>query len=765
MSDRTRKIVTRGMGRLAPLAAAALLAACGGGAPAPAAPAPAAVTDTGQAAPSVPVVRTDTGQAQVPAPLVYGVNLDTVHAGRFDQGKMWTFEFPPTQYFTETYGFRPDSSWFARARLGALRIPSCSASFVSPNGLVMTNHHCAREFVTQVQKDGEDLLDNGFVATNLADEREVTNFHADQLIEIVDVTDRVNAQLDTVPLDKRFQARKDLLDSIQTSMEAERGGEDAGITVEMVSLYDGARTSAYVFRRYTHAKLVMVPEVQIGFFGGDPDNFTYPRYNLDFSFFRLYDDDGNPVKSDHYFKVDTTGLHQGEPIFIVGNPGSTSRLQTVAQLEFRRDISDRYLRDLLRSRMKVLSDYMESHPEESKAIDLENHYFELSNSEKAYAGQVRGLEDPIILARRQDTQNKLQKAIDADPKLKAQYGDVIQKIADIEKEKRAVKDETAAFVGFGNPFLDASTILRAFWATQVIIMRQNGASADDLKGMEAGLDSVPQLPEGLDAALLAARLQDMVDHLGRGNPAVRRVLQGRTPRAAAQAIVSGSVLSDSAKAVDMVQKGTLSLQDPAVQAMIGMLDPFIRYNNTFADAQQRESSLAAELGRARFQVYGTAVPPDATFSLRIADGVVKGYDYNGTEAPWHTTFYGMYDRHFSFQGRKEWALPPRWATPPAGLDLATSLDFVSTADIIGGNSGSPVLDQNLDVVGLVFDGNIESLPGDYIYLPQTNRSVAVDIRAILEALDDVYDLDRLVLELKTGRLVPTEAAADRVGGR
>jgi hypothetical protein len=214
----------------------------------------------------------------------------------------------------------------------------------------------------------------------------------------------------------------------------------------------------------------------------------------------------------------------------------------------------------------------------------------------------------------------------------------------------------------------------------------------------------------------------------------------------------------------MVRSGNLSLQDPAVQAMIAMLDPFIRYNNTYADAQQRESALAAELGRARFQVYGTDVPPDATFSLRIADGVVKGYDYNGTEAPWHTTFYGMYDRHFSFQGRKEWTLPPRWATPPSGLDLSTSLDFVSTADIIGGNSGSPVLDQNLDVVGLVFDGNIESLPGDYIYLPESNRSVAVDIRAILEALDDVYDMDRLVLELETGRLVPTEAAADR-GGR
>jgi hypothetical protein len=191
------------------------------------------------------------------------------------------------------------------------------------------------------------------------------------------------------------------------------------------------------------------------------------------------------------------------------------------------------------------------------------------------------------------------------------------------------------------------------------------------------------------------------------------------------------------------------------------LPQFIQFQQVVASLFPEEEEIAAELGRARFEVYGTDVPPDATFSLRIADGVVKGYGYNGTEAPWHTTFYGFYDRHFSFPGREEWALPPRWATPPAGLDLSTPLDFVSTADIIGGNSGSPVLDRELEVVGLVFDGNIESLPGDYIYLPELNRSVAVDIRGILAALDHVYDMDRLVLELTTGRLAATEAEADR----
>jgi hypothetical protein len=263
------------------------------------------------------------------------------------------------------------------------------------------------------------------------------------------------------------------------------------------------------------------------------------------------------------------------------------------------------------------------------------------------------------------------------------------------------------------------------------------------------------------AALLAARIADLERHLGGEHPAVRAVLGGRSPDAAAQAIIAGSALADSAEATQLAEGGTLSPQDPAVQAMIAMLEPFVQYNNTLAGAGDQEDAIAAELGRARLEVYGTDMPPDATFSLRIADGAVRGYDYNGTRAPWHTTFYGLYDRHFSHGGEEDWALPERWMGPPPGLDLSTPLNFVSTADIIGGNSGSPVLDEELEVVGVVFDGNIESLPGDYIYLPELNRSVAVDIRAVLAALDHVYDMDRLVLELRSGRLVETEAAADQ----
>ena len=743
-----------------------LVSACGGSAPLPPPPIPSANQPAETATDTSPrpdigdmeIVQMDAPEAQTP--FVFGVDLDTVQAGALDQGKMWTFEFPPADYIEATYGFRPDEAWFERARLGALRIPNCSASFVSPNGLVMTNHHCAREFVSQVSGEGESLLDDGFVATDLADERPVEDFEADQLVDIVDVTEEVNLVLDPMESAARAEAREDLLEGIRERILEEWGGEDGGHEVEMISLYNGGRTSAYVFRRYTQVKLVMAPEVQIGFFGGDPDNFTYPRYNLDFSFFRVYDDDGNPLQSDNHFRFDTDGLEQGEPIFIVGNPGSTHRLQTVAELEYRRDVGDRYLLDMFRSRMQVLEAYIDANPEVSEELDLRNQYFSLSNSEKAYEGQIRGLEDPIIIARRMDTESDFQTALEADPELDSRYGALIERMASLQDIKRDGAAVTGAFSAFGNPFIDGSTIIRGFFALQVIAMRQGGAPAEDIDGMMDVVRETPNMPADLDALLIADRFQEMVDFLGPDHQAVTQLLQGRSSLATAQGIVAASALTDSATAVAGLEAGSVSPGDAAVQAVVAFLPAFLELNTLFVEVGGQETEIAAELGRARFEVYGTDVPPDATFSLRIADGVVAGYEYNGTVAPAFTTFYGLYDRHYSHAGMEDWALPDRWANPPETLDLSTPMNFVSTADIIGGNSGSPVLDRDLEVVGVVFDGNIESLPGDYIYLPTLNRSVTVDVRAILEALDEIYDTDRLVLELTSGDLATTEAQAD-----
>jgi hypothetical protein len=736
-----------------------LLGACGGAtAPAPIA-APPQTTQPAAVEPSPEPV----AEERAPEPFVYGVDLDTIQAGRFDQGKMWTFEFPPTDYFEESYGFRPDEAWFDKARLGALRIPSCSASFVSPNGLVLTNHHCAREFVSQVSGEGESLLDDGIVTVDLADERPLEDFEADQLVEIIDVTEEVNSTLDALPADERGERRESLLEEIESRILEERGGGESGHVVEMISLYNGGRTSAYVFRRYTSAKLVMAPELQIGFFGGDPDNFTYPRYNLDFSFIRLYDDDGQPLSNETYFAFDDDGLVEGDPIFIVGNPGSTSRLQTVAELEFRRDVNDRAIIELLRSRMEVLDAYIQAHPEEAEERDMRNTYFSLSNSLKAYTGQVRGLQDPIIIARRKDTERDFQAALDADPELSARYGSLISEMAELQETKRGQAPGFGAFLAMTSPDLASTTLYRALIAFQVLSARQSGAPSDALEGLLEELRGVPDRSPELDQAYIEARFRDFLENYGEGSPLVSAVLGGSSVESRAAAVVDASQLQDSATAVAAVENNTLTMADPALGIVRAYLPAFVEFQQMVASVFPQEEEIAAQLGRARLEVYGTDEPPDATFSLRIADGVVTGYDYNGTRAPAFTTIYGLYDRHYSHRAKEDWALPDRWLDPPVGLDLETPINFVSTADIIGGNSGSPVLDRDLEVVGVVFDGNIESLPGDYIYVPERNRSVTVDARAILEALDVVYDSDRLVLELTTGRLVETEAEADQIG--
>ena len=701
-----------------------------------------------------------------PPPLRVPLVLDTVRAGRFDNGKMWTFEYPPLDYFREAYGFAPDEAWFEHARLGALRLSNCSASFVSPNGLVMTNHHCGRESVTQVSAEGEELLDNGFYASSLAEERPVEDFYADQLIAIVDVSAEVDAALEGVMTDAaRTAAREQVTEQIDERITEEHGGEDAGIEVDVISLWNGAKTSAYVFKRYTNLRLVMAPELQMGFFGGDPDNFTYPRYALDISFFRVYDENGEPLRSDHYFKWSEEGVEEGDAVFIIGNPGSTSRLQTVSQLEFRGAVGDKAILELFGSRAAALQAFYDEDPEAGDAIDLRNTIFGLLNSEKAYGGIVKGLQDPVTVARKRAAERTFRAAIERDPVLQQKYGDLFDRMARIQEQKRDLGDDYGAFLALGNPNFTSSTLMRAIFAVQHLRGSAAGAPAAALAGVAQQMGGVAQQPQGMQQRLLAARLSDMKRHLGESDPTVDQILQGRSPEDAAAATVELSMLADSARAVQSLSDGSLTMDDPAVQMVSAFLQRLGAYQGRFGNLNQQEQEVAFALGRAHFDVDSTTVPPDATFSLRVADGVVKSYEYNGTRAPVYTTFYGLYDHYHSYGAGTEWDLPERWLNPPATFDLSTPLNFISTVDIIGGNSGSPVLNTDLEIVGVVFDGNIESLPGDFIYVPDFNRAVAVDARGILEALDEIYDADRIVLELTTGRLVATEEEADAVRGR
>jgi len=684
----------------------------------------------------------------------FGVELDTVQAGRFDNGRMWTFEYPPVAYLRDAYGFSPDSTWFRHARLGALRIPSCSASFVSPRGLVATNHHCAREHVSAVARDGETLLDDGFYAATLEEERPVEDFEAFRLMAIRDVTEEIHGAMTGIESDsERASAREAKLEEVEERILAEFGGEDGGYAVEMISLYNGGRYSAYIFRRFTDVRLVMAPELQLGYFGGDPDNFTYPRYSLDFSFFRVYQD-GKPLDtSDAYFPWSEEGVAEGDLIFVVGNPGSTSRGQTVAELEFRRDVQDRAVLEFINRRVEALQDYYALDPDMAEKLDIRNETFSLLNSQKAYTGIVAGLHDPVILAKRRAAQRAFRETIEADSALDASYGGLIDRMAEIQREKRAIASGYSAYLGLESPLYGSAALVRAIWAFQYLVAQQRGGASEELEEFRSSLLGVLQQPPELQELLIEARINDLIAAYGEEHPMVQDLLAGRTPEGAAAVIVSSSVLADSARTAAAVEGGTLSMGDPAIRMFTTMLSEFAPFQQRLSELSPEEEEIAVALGRARFEIYGSQVPPDATFSLRIADGVVAPYEYNGTVAPVYTTFFGLYDHYYSYavgEGESEWGLPGRWIDPPSSFDLSTPLNFVSTADIIGGNSGSPVLNRELEVVGLAFDGNIESLSGDYIFLTERPRTVAVDSRGILEALSEIYGAARLVEELRAG---------------
>ncbi len=674
-----------------------------------------------------------------------------VEVGRFDTGKMWTFDNPPLDYFEETYDFRPDSQWFARARLGSLRLPNCSASFVSASGLILTNHHCARTSVTAVERTGENLLDDGFYAATLDEERKAEEMHADQLIEITDVTEDVyNVGRD---VQDAGEARRLRADQIEQRMDREAKSRDSTLTVEVVELYYGGQYSAYTFKRYEDIRLVMAPHLTIGAFGGDPDNFTYPRYSLDFSFFRAYDAAGEPLASPNYFEWSSAGAQEGDAVFVTGNPGSTSRLSTVSQLRFERDYSVPQALDVLHARVEVLEDYIEEHPEEAREHDLRNALHQLSNQVKKNEGELAGLRDPRLIARRQKAEDALLAQIAAVDTLQEKYGDVMRSIEQLQGAKEATAAQSGAFTYFASPAIDSHVLIRAVLGYMFSIMRQRGAPPDFIEELREDALELDDWPPELEKEMLAARLRELRKYLGDNDPTVRRVLEGRSPEAVADRIVSNTALTDSASYAALLEEGYLSSNDPTVM-LAEALTPLVRsLQQQVGGLQTREENLTADLAQARFAVYGTNIPPDASFSLRIADGIVASYPFNGTVAPSHTTYYGMYGHYYSYADvSDEWDLPEDWLSPPDNFDLTTPVNLVSTNDITGGNSGSPLIDKDLRLVGLIFDSNIDALQNTYIYLDERGRAISVDSRGILEALEDMYDADRIVDELQTGRL-------------
>jgi hypothetical protein len=585
----------------------------------------------------------------------------------------------------------------------------------------------------------------------MEDERMIDELFVEQLIGIADVTAEISAAGDAVADNAaRQQAIQAAIQATEQRLTAAAG---AGNRVQVVTLYAGGQYKAYTYRRYDHIKLVFAPETQAGYFGGDPDNFTYPRYSLDFSLFRAVDESGRPLSIDEFFPFEAEGTEAGELVFVIGNPGSTTRMQTVSQLEYRRDFTEPAFAELLAEGESVYGDYVHANPDAPGTPELMDLWFSLGNSRKVYIGRVAGLRDPYVIARRRAAERDFTDALAARSELTGPYGDVVTGITANRSAAASLGPAYGAFVGLvpGSP-LTATAMGRGILAAQYL-----DGDADARAGLREQLVGMSDQPAAIQQGLIAARIARMQRYLGTSHPAVRALLDGRSASAAAAAI-AGSGLSTAAGTQALLDGSEAALAaDPAVAAARAFLPAMMEFQQANAASNAEIASLSTRLARARFELYGTSIPPDATFTLRISDGVVRGYPYNGTEAPPYTTFYGMFDRyqshcvHTGNTGEDcAWYLPQRWLDAEDDLDLSTPYNFVSTNDITGGNSGSPMLNRDLEVVGIAFDGNIESLPGHYLFDNRLNRTVSLDVRAMLEVLESVYDMDRLAQELRDG---------------
>ncbi|HEY6951961.1 MAG TPA: S46 family peptidase, partial [Bacteroidota bacterium] len=514
----------------------------------------------------------------------------------------------------------------------------------------------------------------------------------------------------------------------------------------------------YGYKRYTDVRLVFAPEEAAAFFGGDPDNFTYPRYDFDCSFFRVYEN-GKPLKTSNFFKFSKNGAAEGEAVFVIGNPGSTSRLQTVARLEFNRDYTYPLTMNLLRQSEGVYEKYVARHPE--TRLKYQTQIFGYANARKSYGGRLDGLRDGYLMARKKDFEKNFKNAIDSKPELKVKYGSVWEEIANSENQRTKLFWEVNAYAfnGLGRSALFGVASNLVEYAKQMKLPeaerepRYKGAAVEKTK---ARLFPEELLPE-IDKDMLVIQLTNMQKAFGDRNQQFNSLMGGRTVAQAANELWDSSILANKEKVT--------ALMNGSGDDILNSTDPFIAFVvKTYAEAKQvrdsyneilsKEAGKMQLLGKAIYEAYGTTIPPDATFTLRIADGVVKGYEYNGTIAPPFTTFYGLYDRYYSFGKKEPFEVPDRWKNPPADFNLSTPFNFVSTNDIIGGNSGSPMVNKDLEVVGLIFDGNIESLPGDFIFTEEKNRTVSVHSSALLEGIKKIYKADRLAKELESGKIAP-----------
>lgn len=667
-----------------------------------------------------------------------------------DEG-MWTFDNAPLKQWKERYNFEPTQEWLDKVRLACVRLEGGSASFVSPNGLIITNQHVAGGQLGKLSTKERDLVKNGFYARTQSEELKTPDLEANVLISFENVTERVQSAVKPGATDKQAAEQRRT-----TIAQIEKESTDkTGLKSEVISFYSGGEYWLYRFKKYTDVRLVFAPEEQIAFFGGDYDNFTYPRHDLDITILRAYEN-GQPAKTPNYFKWSETGPTDGEFVLATGNPGSTARLLTVAQLKYQRDVGNPLQKKIWELRRNILENYAKRGDEQKRQASGGIRSF--NNSLKRLTGQQEGLTNPRMFAKKEAEEKALKDGLAKKPDLQKLYAPAWTQIEKAYAELPKMANRLA--------FSNLSPSRMATIASQLVRYSEEIKKPSNQRYPEfsdARLESfkfnllspAPIYPE-LEEAALTAWLEEGVKTLGPNDPFIKAAIGDAQPSEVVKRTVAETKLKDVAERKALLEGGPDAIaksNDPLI-ALAKRVEPIIRELRAWNDEKiaSVESSAGEKIAKARFAVYGRAIPPDANFNLRITYGRVKGYEEDTTLVPFKTTYYGLFDRAESFGEKEPYNLPPRWREGRAKLNLSTPLNFVYTADTIGGMSGSPVINRNAEFVGINFDSNLQKLSNRYWYIEEEegSRAVAVHSAGILEALRNLYDAGDLAIEL-TGK--------------
>jgi hypothetical protein len=663
-----------------------------------------------------------------------------------DEG-MWTLDNMPLKQLKEKYGFEPSAAWLEHIRLASVRVgDGGSGSFVSPQGLVLTNHHVALGQLQKVSSPQRDYVKDGFYASSTAEELPCPDLELNVLISMENVSAKVMAAakpgMDAVKVN---DAKKAAIAAIER-----QSLKKTGLRSDVVSLYQGGEYWLYRYKKYTEVKLVFAPEQQAAFYGGDADNFTFPRHDLDMALFRAYEK-GKPLQVSHYLKWSAKGAADGELVFVSGHPGSTDRLETLAQIQFQRDYLYPLRLKLMKRMLAVTKQYASQGMEQAR--QAAGMIFGIENGLKVTSGELDGMKAPGFMEKKAVSEAEFRKLVEADPKWKSAYADAWDQIAAaIEKEKPRIKESTFRRI----PGLSLGRIARQIVQYVAEIRKPDGKRLDgfhdsQLESLRFRLFSPAPVYPGLEEVLIVDGLKQELEELGPEDPYVKIILDGKTPEEAAKVLLAGTKLADPVLRRKLVDGGeaAVSQSTDSFIVLARKLDPLAREMKKWLEdnIESVVKPAGEKIGQARFAIYGKNAYPDATFTLRLSYGMVKGYPMNGTIAPSKTTFYGLYDRAASFDNKFPFQLPQRYIDNKDKLNLATPLNFVCSGDIIGGNSGSPVVNRAGELVGLVFDGNIESFVGRFFYDDTANRTVSVHSAAMIEALNKIYGAESLAREL------------------